>query len=101
MCYNGHTMQKAKHRPNTVTKIVRVEAPARNGNGTHSKHGWMPGDPPELHPLFSSFGAFKDDPSLDEFVQAMDDERRKIDERYPVEDDEAPALQEAERNVRT
>ena len=94
-------MQKAKHRPNTVTKIVRVEAPARNGNGTHSKHGWMPGDPPELHPLFSSFGAFKDDPFWDEFVQAMEDERRKLDERHPVETDEARAGQEDKQNVRT
>lgn len=66
----------------------------------------MPGDPPELHPLFSSFGAFKDDPFWDEFVQAMDDERRKIDERYPIEDDEGQAyqdvqaIQEDKQNVR-
>ena len=56
----------------------------------------MPGDPPELHPLFSSFGAFKDDPFWDEFVQAMDDERRKIDERYPVEDDDVQAYQDVQ-----
>ncbi len=66
----------------------------------------MPGDPPELHPLFSSFGAFKDDPFWDEFVQAMDDERRKIDERYPIEDDvqayqDVQAVQEDKQNVRT
>ena len=89
-------MQKAKHR----AKAASAPSAAQNDNNSHLS-SWMPGDPPELHPLFSSFGAFKDDPFWDEFVQAMDDERRKIDERYPVEDDEAASKREDEQNVRT
>lgn len=90
-------MQKAKRRTNAMPALDG----AQNGSGVHKNDTWKPGDPPELHPLFSSFGAFKDDPFWDEFVQAMDDERRKIDERYPIEDDKSPAIQEDKQNVRT
>ena len=80
-------MQKAKHR----TKAASASSAPQNSNGSHLS-SWMPGDPPELHPLFSSFGAFKDDPFWDEFVQAMDEERRKIDEQ---------AVPQDKQNVRT
>ncbi len=74
-------MQKAKHRAYTVTKVVYVPTYPQNGNGFHKNEGWMPGDPVELHPLYSAAGAFKDDPTWDEFVQIMKDERQKELER--------------------
>ena len=97
-------MQKAKHRTSPMTKIVYVPTYPQNGNGSYKDDyqkddNWMPGDPPEKQPLFSSMGAFKDDPFWDEFVQAMDNERRKIDEWYPVEDD-TQANQEDGQSVR-
>ena len=41
---------------------------------------------PVEHPLASVLGSFADDPFWDEFVQLMEEERRKIDESFPIED---------------
>lgn len=70
-------MQKAKRR----TKIVYVPAPSRNGNGFHKNDGWVPGDPPEKHPLFSLIGKYKDDPIFEESVQLMKKLRQEELER--------------------
>ena len=74
-------MQKAKHRTNTVTKVVYVPAYPQNGNGTHANNKWKPGDPVELHPLYSAAGAFKDDPFKEELAQIMKKLRQEELER--------------------
>lgn len=70
-------MQKAKHR----TKIVSVPTHSQNGNGFHKNDGWVPGDPPEKHPLFSLMGKYKDDPDFEEYVQLMKKLRQEELER--------------------
>ncbi len=69
-------MQKAKRRTRPAPVAV-----SRNGNGFHKHYTWVPGDPPEKHPLAAVAGSFKDDPFWDEFVQIMKDERQKQLER--------------------
>ncbi len=68
---------KAKRRTKSTTP------PHHNGNGSNNgsngfhKREWQPGDPPELHPLASTAGAFKDDPLWDDFLLAMKEARRQ------------------------
>ena len=69
--------QHAKRR----TKAVSQAPQSSNGNGTHKTARWIPGDPIENHPLASAMGAFKDDPTWEEFIQHMKDFRREELER--------------------
>ena len=64
---------KAKRRTKSA-----ISLPHRNGNSSNGFHKreWQPGDPPELHPLASTAGAFKDDPLWDDFLNAMKEARR-------------------------
>ncbi|MGI4788509.1 MAG: hypothetical protein ACRYFS_06620 [Janthinobacterium lividum] len=77
-------MQKAKH----LTKIV--PASTGNGNGIHQEHKWVPGDPPEKHPLFVLAGKYKDDPLFNETVELMKRLRQEELER------DIKALEDAE-----
>jgi hypothetical protein len=76
-CQENIMAVKAKRR----TKIISAAPPSRNGNGFHKKHSWMPGDPPETHPLFSLMGKYKDDPEFEASVQLMKKLRQEELER--------------------
>ena len=85
-------MQKAKRRtPATITKVVYVPTYPQNGNGVHKETSWMPGDPPELHPLFSVIGSHKDDPYWEEHIALMKKLREEELERDRKWLDEAEA----------
>ena len=67
---------KAKRRTKSITPPPHRNGSDSSGNGFHNRE-WQRGDPPELHPLAGTAGAFKDDPLWDDFLLAMKEARRQ------------------------
>lgn len=77
-------MQRTEPSPEGSVTVSDVLVPGTSTTPDYDAVA-MP-QPIPNHPLAGAAGSFADDPFWDEFVQLMEDERRKIDERYPVED---------------